>query len=402
MNQDRRPPDTQHENRPVSQSAKTQPQIPRLGQARHRLFYHSKRSTSSFTGALLCGTLFIFLIVISLFVIVQSQRNMQETQERENFSTAITTPLETFAFDPSVTTAESQRIIETSDENFIGPPAPLNTPEHNIVTVPTSDVHRGDLILVNYEYPYVFPEEQKLTQLYGNKSPVYVLSGINLYLDSEIFPFFDKLIVDFVEATGCKNQLMVTSGYRSYSDQEELYKQRVARDGEEKTALYVAKPGNSEHHIGYAIDMVMYVKNTQYYFPNYPQASWIIENAPDYGFFLRYTDEKQSITQCAAEPWHYRYVGAPHARLITEMGLCFEEYHEFLRQYTWEGKRLLIKWDGKQYSETDGWTLPPDGFMVYYVPADAGDITEIPVPPDLDYRISGDNINGFIVTVTLG
>ena len=131
------------------------------------------------------------------------------------------------------------------------------------------------------------------------------------------------------------------------------------------------------------------------------KASWIIEHAPDYGFFLRYTEENQAITGCAPEPWHYRYVGIPHARLITTLNISFEEYHTYLQQFTWEGKRLLIAEDGS-VSETDGLRLPTSGHMVYYVPAaENSSSTKIPVPPEYTYEISGDNMNGFIVTVTL-
>ena len=52
--------------------------------------------------------------------------------------------------------------------------------------------------------------------------------------------------------------------------------------------------------------------------------------APDYGFILRYTKEKEAITGISEEPWHFRYVGVPHARIITDRGLCLEEYWEEL------------------------------------------------------------------------
>ena len=39
---------------------------------------------------------------------------------------------------------------------------------------------------------------------------------------------------------------------------------------------------------------------------------------------------------------------------------------------------------------------------VYYVPAEEGDTTPVPVPPEYAYEISGTNTDGFFVTVTLG
>ncbi len=207
------------------------------------------------------------------------------------------------------------------------------------------------------------------------------------------------MIADFVKATGCK-EVLVTSGYRTFDFQKDLYDSRVASQGEEMAKLYVAQPGYSEHHAGLAVDMVIFAGGQQYYFPDYEQAAWIVEKAPEYGFILRYTEANQAITHCAPEPWHYRYVGAPHASLVTAMGISFEEYHEYLRTFTWDGVRLLIAEDGS-VSETDGFDLPDSGHMVYFVPAWEGDTTPIPVPPDASYEISGNNADGFIVTVDL-
>ena len=39
-------------------------------------------------------------------------------------------------------------------------------------------------------------------------------------------------------------------------------------------------------------------------------------------------------------------------------------------------------------------------YEIYYVKAADGETTEVPVPVDCDYTVSGDNIGGFIVTIT--
>jgi D-alanyl-D-alanine carboxypeptidase len=83
------------------------------------------------------------------------------------------------------------------------------------------------------------------------------------------------------------------------------------------------------------------------------------------------------------------------------MDRCFEEYHDYLHTFVWEGERLLVAEDGST-GTTDGFHLPGAGYMIYYVPAMEGETTDIPVPPDCEYEISGDNANGFIVTVKLG
>lgn len=93
-------------------------------------------------------------------------------------------------------------------------------------------------------------------------------------------------------------------------------------DAEKEAALTVPTPGTSEHQLGLSIDFNP-VNET---FETTKQSAWLKEHAHEYGFVLRYTAEKESITGVAAEPWHYRYVGVENAMAIKESGLCLEEY----------------------------------------------------------------------------
>lgn len=99
----------------------------------------------------------------------------------------------------------------------------------------------------------------------------------------------------------------------------------------------------------------------------------------DYGFIERYQRGKEEVTGISAEPWHFRYVGAPHAQLMETNGLCLEEYRDFLRQ----GPRSVALENGRMA-------------QVFYVPA-AGAVTEVEVPEGC-CQISGDNVEGFILT----
>ena len=55
-----------------------------------------------------------------------------------------------------------------------------------------------------------------------------------------------------------------------------------------------------------------------------------MENAEDYGFILRYAENKTTQTGIMYEPWHFRYVGVEHAKKINELGMCLEEYIDYL------------------------------------------------------------------------
>ena len=142
-----------------------------------------------------------------------------------------------------------------------------------------------------------------------------------------------KMLAD-CEAAGYKPFLK--SSYRTYAHQQALFNNKVAQLGGNKTkaATIVAVPGTSEHQLGVAVDITDYNYRTL----NYDQEKtatqkWLMEHCWDYGFILRYPNEKSDITGIIYEPWHYRYVGLELAAEMKENGLCLEEY---LRQLTVE------------------------------------------------------------------
>ena len=112
------------------------------------------------------------------------------------------------------------------------------------------------------------------------------------------------------------------SGYRPYSRQDELYQN--ARDKH-----YVAPPGCSEHQTGLALDVSCPLAEFDLMeaFDRTPEGRWLHQNAPLYGFILRYPKKKEKITGYAYEPWHIRYVTRALALYLTLTGLSLEEYH---------------------------------------------------------------------------
>lgn len=131
-------------------------------------------------------------------------------------------------------------------------------------------------------------------------------------------------------------ELMLCSAYRSVEKQQQLFdrsQQAYMAQGmseEEayaKTATETAIPGTSEHQTGLAADIV-----TPTYqmldagFADTPAGHWLSEHAAEYGFVLRYPQDKQEVTGIIYESWHYRFVGKTHAKLMKESGLCLEEY----------------------------------------------------------------------------
>ena len=132
----------------------------------------------------------------------------------------------------------------------------------------------------------------------------------------------------------------VCSSYRSQEYQELLYQRRIDRfveNGYSKTkaaelaGTIVAVPGTSEHQLGLALDIVdQRNQNLDTSQADMPTQKWLMEHSWEYGWILRYPDEKSEITGIIYEPWHYRYVGREVAADIHATGLCLEEYLDML------------------------------------------------------------------------
>lgn len=108
----------------------------------------------------------------------------------------------------------------------------------------------------------------------------------------------------------------VISGYRSYTYQTGVYNSYVKKDGEAKANTYSARPGYSEHQTGWATDLGTGTCDLQICFGETAAGKWLAAHAYEYGFIVRYTAGKESVTGYQAEPWHIRYIGT---ELATEM-----------------------------------------------------------------------------------
>ena len=122
--------------------------------------------------------------------------------------------------------------------------------------------------------------------------------------------------------------IYASSGYRSYSDQKYIYDNYVRIDGTEKADTYSARPGYSEHQTGLAIDVGTPSTKNLGDFLYTDEYKWMIENAHNYGFILRYKEETEKITGYMYEAWHFRYVGKEVATYIKENDITYEEYYD--------------------------------------------------------------------------
>ncbi len=168
------------------------------------------------------------------------------------------------------------------------------------------------VLLVNYQYP--IPESYQPEIVQYNKAGLRVAAIAEQALR--------QMILD-CRATGI--ECWLNCGHRTRAEQTEILRERTKEHQEKKgmdynTALEealktVAVPGYSEHETGLAMDIVCSVDPV-----------WLHEHCWEYGFILRYPENKSAITHISYEHWHYRYVGVEVAMKMKDTGLCLEEY----------------------------------------------------------------------------
>ena len=122
--------------------------------------------------------------------------------------------------------------------------------------------------------------------------------------------------------------LYARTGYRSFQAQEQIFTNFVANHGYEQARRFSAKPGQSEHQTGLAMDITSdsVDHNLSQDFGGTPEGEWVGENSHHFGYVIRYPRDKEDITGYIYEPWHIRYFGVELATELFESGLTYEEY----------------------------------------------------------------------------
>lgn len=132
----------------------------------------------------------------------------------------------------------------------------------------------------------------------------------------------------FQAATADGLPLQLVSAYRSYDIQAGLFNSYAATYGEAEANRFSARPGQSEHQTGLAVDVsgIDGICSLETCFGSTESGQWVAANAPTYGFIVRYPAGAEGITGYSYEPWHLRYVGVDLAQQIAASGLTMEQY----------------------------------------------------------------------------
>lgn len=154
----------------------------------------------------------------------------------------------------------------------------------------------------------------------------YTLDAVNVvdYHDVDRL-CYDALVKMLDDLTAAGIEYTFNSAYRTIAEQTAIMEYRTRehmktydlefKEARDKAMETVAIPGTSEHHLGLAVDLL-----------GSEAVAWLTEHCWDYGFIVRYTEEKESITGIVDEPWHFRYVGTEVSLDMKGSGLCLEEY----------------------------------------------------------------------------
>ncbi len=210
---------------------------------------------------------------------------------------------------------------------------------------PESPVSRGEAPVLPSSGKVVTAEDWQLTlvnpwtALPKDYDITLTVLTNGLSVDSRCYPDLQRMM-DACREAGLSP--VICSAYRSWEKQEELFRNKVDRliaqgygqaAAEEEAGRAVAVPGTSEHQLGLALDIVDV--NNQVLDSSQEDTAvqkWLIEHSWEYGFILRYPNDKSEVTGIIYEPWHYRYVGREAAAEIHALGVCLEEYLETLAE----------------------------------------------------------------------
>lgn len=243
------------------------------------------------------------------------------------------------------------------------------------VLISSEDIYRGYLILVNKDYP--------LRTESGTRERLARVAG-DIFLENRTA----SMLIQLLSELQAKRSITAVSGYRSFKEQERIYRESLEENGKDFTEKFVALPGASEHQTGLAIDLGEAKKEIDFLCPEFPYegiCQSFREKAAVFGFIQRYEKEKEDITGIGHEPWHFRYVGFPHSKIMKENNMSLEEYEEELENHAFGNNPLVFR-EGRQRVE------------ISYLKVREEEQVTLEFSPDTIYQLSGNNKKGVIIT----
>jgi len=261
---------------------------------------------------------------------------------------------------------------ETTQNEYLQLVENIELPASNASTFATAPTHisnirdTGYLALINRTHAIAAEANTNTLVSVWPTVPVSFIDGMYLH------PTALQAVADMISTSRNAEvgSFFVSSGFRGQAIQTTLYDNGANR-------AFVLPPGHSEHHTGLAID-IMATGISQSQLANSSEGRWLADNSYRYGLILRYPEGATHITGIEFEPWHFRYVGRPHAYYMRQNNLVLEEYIELIQN-------------------TGGFSFEMNGrlyHLLHQIPQEG----MINVSVNLEFTVSNDNMGGFIVT----
>lgn len=266
----------------------------------------------------LCGVVIIMALALIAYIISTLGGSKDTTSSSDassqNISSEVTSSEESSSTDISS--------ADTSSTDSVSENTSSKKPTKKL------DEDFQNLTLVNgwNPLPEDFDYEGHLTTI-----PQKYIKGSLTQIDKDVWPYL-KAMLDDARDDGI--DMGVWSPYRSYATQKMLFERQIKKqiangvpkaEAEDKAATIVARPGTSEHNTGLALD----INCANSSFENTKAYKWLERNAENYGFIMRYREDKQEKTGVIHESWHWRFVGINAAKEINQLDMCLEEYVEY-------------------------------------------------------------------------
>lgn len=301
----------------------------------------------------------LVLVIVAIFVLDYGYRLFFQSKEEHIIGTG--------GFSP--TSSASEDAAAGGDGTPDASEAATTQPGGTLLQLTAADMANGPLILVDASHPY--SGTAAWTDFSAVTDTNVKTRSTTLQMQSECIQPLSELMDAYAAANGYAN-LQIYSTLDTTLDSSSIYTNIL--------------PDRSS---GYGFDIGL-ITSTGEVVPYITKRNeWMVTNAWQYGFVLRYPSDKTETTGTAYAPHHFRYVGKLHAAIMQENSFTLEEYLTYLQSYT-------ITSGGLNYS--DG----TQSYTIYYVPADASGTTSVSLPENAVYTVSGDNQSGFIITLTNG
>ncbi len=233
-------------------------------------------------------------------------------------------------------------------------------------SVPSSQLSSGLLTIIDSAHPVAAADTADLVSLVDVKNECYSIRAEELSLNEDAAEALNSMMTDYNAATGLSDFIV-------YSTTSQF-----TGDG---TVCPTAFPESAS---GFSIDLAVQGASRVLEYDGKDEEAWIIENCANYGFVVRYPQGKEGVTGQSPCVWHLRYVGLLHSSIMAQNNLCLEEYINWIKAYTFNTAPLTHTINGVNYE-------------IYYAPS-MGDITPVRVPVSGNYTISGNNIDGYIIS----